>query len=158
MSMSNCAGVYTGFGWNPFAPRGAMRREEGVLRREEERLGLQAPDAMLGTPSDAAFAPQNQPAFLDPYLQPPPPPAFVYPPPPPSPPGFLPLPGYLDPYAAMAPPSPLPPPAPFAPPPPGILAEIRGSELAQMQQQGYPFPGQQFDPYRHHEEFGRRHW
>jgi len=160
--MSNCPGVHTGFGWNPFNRQ--IRREGDILRREEERLGMQPPGMFPGSPelgpSDAAFAPQN----FDPHAQ--------MPPPPPLPPG------YPDPYAQMPPPPPLPPgypdpyiqppppPPPFIPPPPGIQQEILSSELARGQ---YPYPPQPppgfpqqgvlgaFDQIRHEEHF-RRPW
>lgn len=144
--MSNCPGVHTGFGWNPFNRQ--IRCEGDILRREEERLGMQPPGMFPGSPelgpSDAAFAPQN----FDPYAQ--------MPPPPPLPPG------YPDPYI-----QPPPPPPPFIPPPPGIQQEILSSELARGQ---YPYPPQPppgfpqqgvlgaFDRIRQHEEHFRRPW
>jgi hypothetical protein len=118
--MSNCPGVHTGFGWNPFNRGG--RREEGILRREEERLGMQPPGMFPGFPdlgpSDAAFAPQN----ADPFAQ-------MFQPPPPA---------YFDPYMQQQPQPPAPPPPPFIPPPPGVMQEIMQSELAQRG--GYPAP------------------
>jgi len=142
IKMSNCPGVHTGFGWNPFNRQ--IRREGDILRREEERLGMQPPGMFPGSPelgpSDAAFAPQN----ADPFAQ-------MFQPPPPA---------YFDPYMQQQP----QPPAP--PPPPGIQQEILSSELARGQ---YPYPPQPlpgfpqqgvlgaFDRIRHEEHF-RRPW